>query len=70
MRNAAVRAGENSGKQGGLSEIVRISPSLHRSLALFAASHNKTLNASVEEAIGGVCRYFYCNSEMNMVYYT
>lgn len=30
---------------------VRISPSLHKSLALYAASHNKTLNASVEEAI-------------------
>ena len=30
---------------------VRISPGLHKSLALFAASHNKTLDASVEEAI-------------------
>ncbi len=30
---------------------VRISQSLHKSLALYAASHNKTLNASVEEAI-------------------
>lgn len=30
---------------------VRISPSLHRNLAMFAALHNKTLNATVEEAI-------------------
>lgn len=30
---------------------VRISPSLHKTLAMFAASHNKTLNATVEEAI-------------------
>ena len=30
---------------------VRISPELHRSLALLAASHNTTLNATVEEAL-------------------
>ena len=30
---------------------VRISPILHKNLAAFAASHHKTLNATVEEAI-------------------
>jgi predicted HicB family RNase H-like nuclease len=30
---------------------VRISPALHKNLALFAAAHNKTLNAAVEDAI-------------------
>lgn len=30
---------------------VRISPSLHKNLAMYAAMHNKTLNATVEEAI-------------------
>lgn len=30
---------------------VRISPGLHRNLAIFAATHNKTLNAAVEDAI-------------------
>lgn len=30
---------------------VRISPVLHKNLAVFAASHHKTLNATVEEAI-------------------
>lgn len=30
---------------------VRISPSLHRSLALYSAAHNQSLNASVEAAI-------------------
>lgn len=30
---------------------VRISPALHRSLALYSASHNQSLNASVEAAI-------------------
>ncbi|MGN0609156.1 MAG: type II toxin-antitoxin system HicB family antitoxin [Oscillospiraceae bacterium] len=30
---------------------VRISPELHRSLALYSASHNQSLNASVEAAI-------------------
>lgn len=30
---------------------VRISPTLHRSLALYSASHNQSLNASVEAAI-------------------
>ena len=30
---------------------VRVSPSLHKTLAIFSASHNQTLNATVEEAI-------------------
>lgn len=30
---------------------VRISPELHRSLAVFATSHNMTLNATVEQAL-------------------
>lgn len=30
---------------------VRISPELHKNLALFAASHGETLNSTVEEAI-------------------
>lgn len=30
---------------------VRISPELHRSLAVYAASHNMTLNSTVEQAI-------------------
>lgn len=30
---------------------VRISPELHRSLAVFATSHNMTLNAAVEQAL-------------------
>lgn len=30
---------------------VRISPALHRSLALYSASHNQSLNTSVEAAI-------------------
>ena len=30
---------------------VRISPMLHKNLAEFAASHNKTLNSTVEDAI-------------------
>ena len=30
---------------------VRISPALHKDLAMYAVSHNKTLNATVEEAI-------------------
>ena len=30
---------------------VRISPSLHKSLALYAAAHNQTLNSTVENAI-------------------
>lgn len=30
---------------------VRISPQLHKELALFSASHGKTLNSTVEEAI-------------------
>jgi predicted HicB family RNase H-like nuclease len=31
---------------------VRISPELHRDIAVYAMEHNKTLNAAVEEAIG------------------
>jgi predicted HicB family RNase H-like nuclease len=30
---------------------VRISPELHRTLAILAASHNTTLNATVEDAL-------------------
>ncbi|MCM1334256.1 MAG: type II toxin-antitoxin system HicB family antitoxin [Bacteroides sp.] len=30
---------------------VRISPALHRELALYSAAHNQSLNASVEKAI-------------------
>ena len=30
---------------------VRISPELHRSLAVYAASHHMTLNSTVEEAL-------------------
>ena len=30
---------------------IRISPELHRTIAIIAASHNKTLNATVEEAL-------------------
>lgn len=30
---------------------VRISPELHKNLAIYSASHNQSLNASVEEAI-------------------
>jgi predicted HicB family RNase H-like nuclease len=31
---------------------VRISPELHRTVAIYAMEHGKTLNAAVEEAIG------------------
>ena len=31
---------------------IRISPELHRSIAVYAIEHGKTLNAAVEEAIG------------------
>jgi predicted HicB family RNase H-like nuclease len=31
---------------------VRISPELHRTIAVYAMEHGKTLNAAVEEAIG------------------
>lgn len=35
---------------------VRISPELHRSIAVYAIEHGKSLNAAVEEAIGNkVC---------------
>ncbi|MGN0163011.1 MAG: type II toxin-antitoxin system HicB family antitoxin [Candidatus Ornithomonoglobus sp.] len=30
---------------------VRISPALHKSLAMYAAAHNQTMNTTVEEAI-------------------
>lgn len=33
---------------------VRISPDLHRSIAVYALQHGKTLNAVVEEAIGNM----------------
>ena len=33
---------------------VRISPELHRMLAIYAAEHGKSLNAAVEEAIGNL----------------
>jgi len=35
---------------------VRISPALHRNLATYSASHGKTLNAAVEEAIRNYIR--------------
>ena len=31
---------------------IRISPELHRNIALYAMEHGKSLNAAVEEAIG------------------
>jgi predicted HicB family RNase H-like nuclease len=33
---------------------VRISPELHRTIAIYAMEHGKTLNAVVEEAIGKI----------------
>ncbi len=33
---------------------VRISPELHRNIAVYAIEHGKTLNAAVEEAIGNM----------------
>lgn len=33
---------------------VRISPELHRMLAIYAVEHGKSLNAAVEEAIGNM----------------
>ena len=33
---------------------VRISPELHRNIAVYAMEHGKTLNAAVEEAIGNM----------------
>lgn len=33
---------------------VRISPELHRSIAIYAIKHGKSLNAAVEEAIGNM----------------
>lgn len=36
---------------------VRISPELHRSAALYAIEHGKSLNVVVEEAIGNMVRH-------------
>ena len=33
---------------------VRISPELHRNIALYAIEHGKSLNAAVEESIGNM----------------
>ena len=33
---------------------VRISPELHRNIAVYAMEHKKSLNAAVEEAIGNM----------------
>lgn len=35
---------------------VRISPELHRNIAIYAIEHGKSLNAAVEEAIGNLVR--------------
>ena len=35
---------------------VRISPELHRNIAIYAIEHGKSLNAAVEEAIGNMIR--------------
>lgn len=35
---------------------VRISPELHRNIAVYAIEHGKSLNATVEEAIGNMVR--------------
>lgn len=35
---------------------VRISPELHRNIAIYAMEHGKSLNAAVEEAIGKMVR--------------
>lgn len=35
---------------------VRISPELHRNIAVYAIEHGKSLNAAVEEAIGKTVR--------------
>ena len=35
---------------------VRISPELHRNIAIYAIEHGKSLNAAVEEAIGNMVR--------------
>jgi len=35
---------------------VRISPELHRNIAVYAMEHGKSLNAAVEEAIGKMVR--------------
>lgn len=36
---------------------VRISPELHRSIAIYAMQNHKTLNAAVEEAIGNMVKH-------------
>lgn len=41
---------------------VRISPELHRSAALYAMKHGKSLNVVVEEAIGNMVSYSECGS--------
>ena len=35
---------------------VRISPELHRNIAVYAIEHGKSLNAAVEEAIGNILK--------------
>lgn len=35
---------------------VRISPELHRNIAVYAIEHGKSLNAAVEEAIGNIVK--------------
>ncbi|MCM1416147.1 MAG: type II toxin-antitoxin system HicB family antitoxin [bacterium] len=35
---------------------IRISPELHRNIAVYAMEHGKSLNAAVEEAIGNMVR--------------
>lgn len=35
---------------------IRISPELHRNIAIYAIEHGKSLNAAVEEAIGNMVR--------------
>jgi predicted HicB family RNase H-like nuclease len=45
------KMGKNPEKKYKGTFNVRISPSLHRNLALYSASHGKTLNSAVEEAI-------------------
>ena len=41
---------------------VRISPELHRSAALYAMKHGKSLNVVVEEAIGNMVRCSECGN--------
>ena len=37
---------------------VRIAPELHRNIAMYATTHNKSLNAAVEEAIVALLRNY------------